>query len=122
MRTCDEKLREYISRSNVKSINQHNIFQLAGDCSVGRVNIDCYENTGVSYGGVVRVTRSGYECQYWNTTENYRSVGTHNYCRNTHGGAPWCYTVDKEVIWETCDVKICCLKGKDQPVSYYSCH
>ena len=82
------------------------------------MNIDCYDNTGVSYDGVVRVTRSGYECQYWNTTENYRSVGTHNYCRNTHGGAPWCYTVDKEVIWETCDVKICCHKGKDQLLLY----
>ena len=53
----------------------------SGNCSGGRVNIDCYGNTGGAYKGKVRVTRSGYECQYWNTTENYTKEGTHNYCR-----------------------------------------
>ena len=77
------------------------------------MNIDCYEYNGRSYEGKVRVTRSGYECQYWNRTDNYNKEGTHNYCRNTEaGGAPWCFVDDKEVIWETCDVKICCNKGK----------
>ena len=87
---------------------------LSGDCSGGRVNIDCYEYNGRSYEGKVRVTRSGYECQYWNRTDNYNKEGTHNYCRNTEaGGVPWCFTVDSEVVWETCHVKICCHKGKD---------
>ena len=79
------------------------------------MNIDCYEDNGRSYEGTVRKTRSGYECQYWNRTDNYNKEGTHNYCRNTEaGGAPWCYTVDNDVIWETCDVKICCHKSKNQ--------
>ena len=37
----------------------------------------------------------------------------HNFCRN-HGspeldvvGGPWCFTNNEDVIWETCDIKMC---------------
>ena len=40
-----------------------------------------------------------------------------NYCRNPIIGfkaGPWCYTVDRNVRWESCDVPVC---GKEQLVS-----
>ena len=45
--------------------------------------------------------------------ENSTYKDTHNYCRNhglskhEDGGAPWCFTNNKDIMWETCDIKIC---------------
>ena len=40
-------------------------------------------------------------------TDNLEAEG--NYCRNPDGkeGGPWCYTTDKDVLWEYCDISFC---------------
>ena len=34
-------------------------------------------------------------------------IGTHNYCRNPGGGPPWCFADNYDVVWETCDIRLC---------------
>ena len=45
-----------------------------------------------------------------------------NFCRNpaSQMGAPWCYTLDPKVIWESCDVPKCSTEkvpGTKSPIS-----
>jgi len=78
---------------------------------------------GREFKGHLTLTVSGKACQSWNsqfpnphsyTSDSMFSDGSvaiaHDRCRNpdsTFEGGPWCYTMDKTVRWELCDVKPC---------------
>jgi len=82
---------------------------------------ECKKTTlGTEYNGALAKTVSGLTCQRWASQEPHNhTVYTKfpdsnlfdalNYCRNPNGTAegPWCYTTDKKVRWEFCDVKFC---------------
>ncbi len=71
------------------------------------------------YRGDIAVTKSGLECQRWDsqsphshsrTRKNYPDAGlSENYCRNPDNepGGAWCYTTDPNKRWEYCDVPKC---------------
>ncbi len=80
---------------------------------------DCRIGNGKHYLGKENVTASGIPCQKW-TSQSPHSHYTpplvfpelenaENYCRNVGGVevTTWCYTSDKNVRWEHCDVPLC---------------
>ena len=78
---------------------------------------------GREYAGVVSVTKSGKSCQRWdvdgphNRSDDGKNAANFpeatlqeaaNYCRNPDDEtAPWCYTLDPNVRWESCDIPMC---------------
>lgn len=80
---------------------------------------DCYHGLGRGYEGTVNTTESGIPCQPWSDAtphqhllayENYPELsGRHNHCRNPgeRGERPWCFTSDRSVRWEYCNVPQC---------------
>ena len=77
---------------------------------------ECFtDQFGLDYRGVVAKTKSGITCQKWTAQSphvpmnfnhnNYPMIGDHNYCRNPTLPeiAPWCYTMDPNIRWESCD-------------------
>ncbi|KAL4229347.1 hypothetical protein ACF0H5_012386 [Mactra antiquata] len=83
---------------------------------------ECYDDDQLSmnYTGSMNLTRSGKECQRWDTqiphSHNFTDKDfpeavlsdVENYCRDpTASGYTWCYTTDPETRWEPCDVSTC---------------
>ncbi|XP_056001724.1 uncharacterized protein LOC125653240 [Ostrea edulis] len=70
---------------------------------------------GKEYRGKLNVTRNGRLCQAWSikTPHTHRFSNalrnSKNYCRNPdlESEGPWCYTTDKRVRWEYCDIPKC---------------
>merc|ERR1712121_468314 len=80
----------------------------------------CHEGNCRDYRGARTTTRSRRTCQAWNshkvhkhyhiTSTKYPNSGLYfNYCRNPDNspGGAWCYTTDKKIRWEYCDVPQC---------------
>ncbi|XP_062576818.1 uncharacterized protein LOC134238715 [Saccostrea cucullata] len=81
---------------------------------------DCKETErGMEYQGEQSITRGGIACQRWDRTyphvpdDRISFPGStlsrqENYCRNPTGEPlPWCYTVSRDVRWQTCDIPFC---------------
>ncbi|CAK6449457.1 unnamed protein product [Pipistrellus nathusii] len=84
---------------------------------------NCAEGLGTNYRGNVSVTRSGIECQLWqsryphkpeiNSTTHPEADLQENFCRNPDGSTtgPWCYTSDPTVRREECSIPVCGQEG-----------
>lgn len=67
----------------------------------------------------MNTTSSGIPCQKWNSQIPHNHYtpppvfpelkNAENYCRNIGGQepVPWCYTLDKDVRWQRCDIPLC---------------
>lgn len=69
---------------------------------------------GFGYSGYTSVTISGIVCQRWDRNSPHQSAhpqlaDQENYCRNpdAYSEGPWCYTTDRNIRWELCDIPIC---------------
>ena len=80
----------------------------------------CSSGTGRNYAGNIHRTRSGLDCQSWASQSPHKhpfwpskyssELITNTFaCRNPGGvgDGPWCYTSDRNVRWEYCDVPQC---------------
>ncbi|XP_071144710.1 muscle, skeletal receptor tyrosine protein kinase-like [Mytilus edulis] len=79
----------------------------------------CYKGTGQWYNGTVNTTKSGIACQAWESQNPHNHQrppdvfpsleGAENYCRNpgSEEDSPWCYTQERIIRWERCDVPKC---------------
>jgi len=76
---------------------------------------ECYmQSKGLDYRGQKAVTKSGRECQHWNTNSPHKPAhkpageNAENYCRNpSKAQEPWCYTTDENKRWEYCGIPKC---------------
>ena len=82
-----------------------------------------FDDTGRTYSGVDRTTKSGKLCQKWSSQTPHRHPffsdadfpdptvdEASNYCRNPDGRdgvGPWCYTTDPNLEAESCGIPVC---------------
>ncbi|GLV43152.1 Neurospecific receptor kinase [Carabus blaptoides fortunei] len=83
------------------------------------ITYDCIKGSGRFYQGTVNTTKTGLECQKWDSQEPHSHdrppmvfpevQNAENYCRNAGGeeSMPWCYTMDLNVRWQHCDIPVC---------------
>lgn len=81
--------------------------------------LECRTGYGRTYRGTASKTKSGRACQKWAETsphipnyspDKFPNEGLEeNYCRNPDNDnkGPWCYTMDKDVRFEYCDIPQC---------------
>ncbi|CAM9358488.1 unnamed protein product [Lampetra fluviatilis] len=96
-------------------------------CNIKQCSDDpCLVCIGQSYRGFVEYTESGRRCQRWDAQNphkhqfnpsNYPKFSLDdNYCRNPNGRSrPWCFTTDKDVEWEYCNIKKCEVQPQVRP-------
>uniref|UniRef100_H3AUZ8 receptor protein-tyrosine kinase n=1 Tax=Latimeria chalumnae TaxID=7897 RepID=H3AUZ8_LATCH len=89
------------------------------DIKKEHVTTSCYKEKGRFYQGSVNITSSGIPCQKWSeqaphfhtrSPEVFPELSkSENYCRNPGGESerPWCYTMDRSVRWEYCNIPRC---------------
>ncbi|XP_067839673.1 muscle, skeletal receptor tyrosine-protein kinase [Heptranchias perlo] len=89
------------------------------DMKKGLITKMCYSDNGRFYQGSVNVTASGIPCQKWSEQVPHfhrrlpelfpELTNSNNYCRNPGGESerPWCYTMDRAIRWEFCNVPLC---------------
>ncbi|KAJ7365081.1 hypothetical protein OS493_007727 [Desmophyllum pertusum] len=96
---------------------------------------DCSYGDGRGYRGNRSVTVSGYTCQSWNAQcphkhningNIYKAIrDSGNLCRNPGGFAkdgPWCFTTNRTVRWEYCDVPKCAKQPPSSPPVNFQGH
>ncbi|KAG1668497.1 Tyrosine-protein kinase transmembrane receptor Ror2 [Nymphon striatum] len=83
------------------------------------ITYNCVLDRGRYYQGRQNITESGIPCQRWDSQEPHAHnrppnvfpeiKDSNNYCRNAGGEErkPWCYTIDKYVRWQYCDIPKC---------------
>jgi len=87
-------------------------------CDVPFCKRECRKDAmGKMYRGKVNVTKSGIPCQEWGSQSPHKHSRTpkrykglfKNYCRNPDGESegPWCYTMDKKIRFESCNIPFC---------------
>jgi len=124
--------KDYVVR--IQGINQYGIgeyskttFSTTFNKETEREGKLCGEGTSVDYVGTKNVTKSGFDCQNWDSDEfHVRSrfikklvkrkqqmngvlYLEKNYCRNPsqNWGGTWCYTTNPNKRWENCAIPKC---------------
>ncbi|XP_011299094.1 tyrosine-protein kinase transmembrane receptor Ror2 [Fopius arisanus] len=95
------------------------------DMNQDLVTYDCVRDNGRFYMGNMNRSKSGLDCQPWDTQQpHFHNKPPNvfpqirygkNFCRNAGGDElmPWCFTMNPEVRWEHCDIQIC--ENQTQP-------
>ncbi|XP_032874052.1 muscle, skeletal receptor tyrosine-protein kinase isoform X2 [Amblyraja radiata] len=85
----------------------------------GLITRKCYSDNGRYYQGLVNTTTSGILCQKWSEQIPHfhrrlpevfpELANSDNFCRNPGGESesPWCYTTNRDIRWEFCNVPLC---------------
>ena len=89
-------------------------------CNLYFLTDDCVNGTGRWYMGKKNITEHGIPCQRWDTHQPHTHhnrppdvfpeiQGAENYCRNagSEEPRPWCYTSNKTIRWQYCDIPEC---------------
>ncbi|XP_034933566.1 tyrosine-protein kinase transmembrane receptor Ror2 [Chelonus insularis] len=89
------------------------------DVNQNLVTYDCVLDNGRYYMGKMNKTKTGLDCQPWNSQEPHSHNEPpnvfpqikfgENFCRNAGGDEPmpWCFTMDPKIRWQHCDIPIC---------------
>lgn len=114
--------------SNLDLSAHHSFFYLVLLIAITMADIDLdsckLSHMGLEYMGDISKTESGIRCQSWSMQNPIHSIDqsytgdkfpersvtkAKNYCRNPslHPAGPWCYSIDRELINDTCGIPLC---------------